>query len=187
MRIRLADSRTRRGHLKLAAVHRDDERNTRANVDGHSTRPAGGLSCTDKDRLRTPRHQSGRRVAPSIGGRRPCSTKRPVRRSGPSGGDSSPRRAGRSKRSSRSIQTAGRLRADTCRTHQRLPRTRACHESGLGTSQGIAKEWPSARTASTGQGAVRITFSATLPSRACTSPPRPWVPSTTRSMSCART
>ena len=45
---------------------------------------------------------------------------------------------------------------------------------------------PSARTVITGQGAARMTFSATLPSSKCDIPPRPCVPMTMRSIPRSR-
>jgi len=50
---------------------------------------------------------------------------------------------------------------------------------------GITNWWPLSRTVNTGQGAFRTTFSATLPSKACTMPPRPCVPMTIKSTSFA--
>lgn len=55
-------------------------------------------------------------------------------------------------------------------------------ENARGQEGGVratSQELLGARTVSTGQGAVRTTFSATLPSSACASPRRPWVPITT--------
>ena len=46
--------------------------------------------------------------------------------------------------------------------------------------------WSGWRTVSTGQGAIRTTFSATLPISMWEIGPRPWVPITTNPASCSR-
>ena len=53
-------------------------------------------------------------------------------------------------------------------------------------SYGVMNSRSSRLTTSTGQGALRITFSATLPKRACVRPVRPWVAMTIRSMLLSR-
>lgn len=69
------------------------------------------------------------------------------------------------------------------RPDRQSPARVRCYITGI---VGITNVWPGSLTVSTGHGALRTTFSATLPSNMWLTAPRPWVPITIRSISFSR-